>query len=116
MMPDATSVGASHDIVQILFWFVVALGTGMAAAATWIGKYMLLPFRDRHFEFLSAQIGFMETVKIMLTKMEEKDAQRFQMHQDNLRKLSDLHKLAEATHNKIKCDLPRGPLGAAGHV
>lgn len=95
-MPDAQAVAASRDIVQILFYFVCALGAGVALSLAWFAKYMLVPARDRHFVFIDHQMLFMD-------RMEKSSEERLQMHRDNLKRLSEIYRLTNEINGKIKC-------------
>lgn len=114
-MPDATVIAASHDVMQYMFYFICAMGLFIASSMAWFARYILLPFRDAHFEYLKSQVSFMESIKVTLTKVEEEGEQRSAMHMENLKRLSDLHKVAVEIKEKIRCPSEH-PRGAAGHV
>lgn len=104
-MPDAISVANSRDVVQILFYFICALGLGIALSVAWFAKYILLPMRDRHFQYLDHQEKFMDQVT-------SDNNLRSEMHKDNLKKLSELHRLAMEIKEKTdKISCPAGPAG-----
>lgn len=102
MPPDATAVAASHDIVQILFYFVCILASGGAAVVVWLAKYMLIPARDRHFQFMD--------------RLEASEGTKSQMHRDNLKTLGDIYRDTQEIKDhtkeiksKIRCPRPENP-------
>ena len=104
-MPDASAVGASHDIIQILFYFVCGLSLAIGSGVVWFCRYILLPMRDRHFTYLDHQEIFMD-------QMLRDNTERTEMHRDNLKKLSEIHRISQEIHSKIKCPVadPKGPM------
>ena len=106
------AVAASRDIVQMLFYFVCALSSAITVGAVWFARYIVLPMKDRHFSFMDKQEEFM-------TKLLLENADRTQMHRDNLRKLSEIHALVQRVDSKINCPTDphhHAPRGAAGHA
>lgn len=115
-MPDATQIAASQSLSQYLFYFICVMGLAMGGSAAWFAKYILLPVRDRHFGFLDAQVAFMRAMETMLGDMASDDQTRKKMHEENLKKLSEIHHVMIAIHRKVGNGPfpPRHPEPSAG--
>lgn len=113
-MPDATQIAASQNLAQYLFYFICVMGLAIGGATIWFGKYILLPVRDRHFAFLDAQVGFMKAMETMLGEMHSDDKSRTKMHEENLKKLSELHKVMIAIQFRVSSGGPMPPEPSAG--
>ena len=70
MPPDVNALAASHDVVQILFWFVVALAGSISGSLIWFARYILIPARDEHFAFLAASKENMAAFKLHINAEE----------------------------------------------
>lgn len=116
-MPDAGSVAASHDIVQMLFYFVCALAVAISVASASIFRFILLPLKDGALDFFKHQVIFMDTMVIAIHEMKSGDAARSEMHKQNLEKLVEIREVQEEIRNKIRCPVEyKPPMGAAGHA
>lgn len=77
-MPDANQIAASHDAVQMLFYFVCALALAIGAGIAWFAKYMLIPMRDRGMKHLDYEEAFMARLEKMVEKQGDNTAAQLQ--------------------------------------
>lgn len=118
---DPEVVAKTHDMIQYLFYFVCVLAFTIFSMAAWFAKYILLPARDRHFTFLDAQIAFMNAVASMLKEMYLGDNARQKMHEQNLKKLSELYRVCALIYTRIRGETHASPVrpsegGQGSHV
>src|SRR5689334_21651553 len=95
-MPDPQAIASSRDVVQMLFYFVCALGFSIGVGIAAFFKLMLIPLRDGVLDYLIHEKKFMDQMAI-------DNSTRTEMHRENLNKLSEIHVLAKEIKEKIRC-------------
>ena len=87
---DFTSIGQNFGFAAMC---LIGLALGVAWAIRWLGKYVALPLVNRHIAFLDRHTSFLDGVE---KRMEVQG----KMHEDNVKRLSDLHDAVR--HNTCK--------------
>ena len=93
MPPDPHAIAASHDIVQILFWFIVVMAGGISGAVAWLAKYVVLPVKDAHIEYLKVNTASVVKVEQCLTSISQSTTQTADvaLHSDRQRRLHEIN-------------------------
>jgi hypothetical protein len=109
-MPVIPAPPLDGSLQQVLIWIVVFLFVSFAAMIAWLAKYIALPMRDRHFQFMDKQEEFMVQVNEhdkeisvhnaqvaqAIDLMNREGAARLAMHRENTTTLARIeHKLAD---------------------
>jgi hypothetical protein len=68
-MPDASAAAASHDIVQMLFYFICILGAAIGGGLIWLAKAVIIPLKDAGIDYLKNQVSQATAVRETLTEV-----------------------------------------------